>query len=86
MWTTMDGRVMQQQRTHAERDVSIPETISSSTGKLVYLYLGVSGGATVGDLASDLDLGALTASAVLETLREKAVVERRGDAYVPAGS
>lgn len=65
-------------------DVSIPERISSSTGKLVYLYLGVADGATVGDLAADLGLGALTASAVLGTLHEKSVVERRGDVYVPA--
>jgi hypothetical protein len=79
--------MQQQQSLAAATNVSIPEQISSSTGKLVYLYLGVSGGASVGDLSSDLGLGALTASAVAETLREKAVVERRRDGvYVTAGS
>lgn len=77
---------MQQQRTIAVADVSIPDAISSSTGKLVYLYLGVSGGATVDDLSSDLGLGALTASAVAKTLCEKAVVERRNGVLVPVGS
>lgn len=77
---------MQRQRLSKPAAVSIPEEISSSTGKLVYLYLGVSGGATVGDLAGDLGLGALTASAVAETLREKAVVERRDGVYVTAGA
>lgn len=66
--------------------VTIPEEITSSTGKLVYFYLGVSGGATVRDLAADLGLGALTASSVAETLREKAVVERRDGIYVTTGA
>ncbi len=62
----------------------MPTEISSTTGKLVYLYLDVDGGATVEELEAGLDLDGLTIFGVLDALREKSVVERRGRRYVPA--
>ncbi len=62
----------------------MPTEISSSTGKLVYLYLDLVDGATVAELEAALDLDGLTVFGVLDALREKSVVERRGRRYVPA--
>lgn len=63
----------------------MPTEIASSTGKLVYLYLEVADGATPDELEAGLGLDGLTVHGVLDALREKSVVERRGRRYVAAG-
>ncbi|MFB6094817.1 MAG: helix-turn-helix domain-containing protein [Halanaeroarchaeum sp.] len=63
---------------------TLPGTLESPRGKLVYLYLSRSGGATLSDLEADLDLGALTVYSVLKTLRERDLVREEDDRFVTA--
>lgn len=62
----------------------LPGELQSPRGKLVYLYLVQSDGATLADLKADLDLGALTLYSVLKTLRERGLVRREDDRFVTA--
>lgn len=62
----------------------LPGELQSPRGKLVYLYLVQSEGATLADLKADLDLGALTVYSVLKTLRERGLVRREEDRFVTA--
>ncbi|UWG48337.1 Transcriptional regulator, contains HTH domain [Halanaeroarchaeum sp. HSR-CO] len=62
----------------------LPGELQSPRGKLVYLYLVQSEGATLADLKADLDLGALTLYSVLKTLRERGLVRREEDRFVTA--
>lgn len=63
---------------------TLPGELQSPRGKLVYLYLVQSDGATLADLKADLDLGALTVYSVLKTLRERGLVRREADRFVTA--
>ena len=63
---------------------TLPGTLESPRGKLVYLYLRQSEGATLADLKDDLDVGALTLYSVLKTLRERGLVEKEADRFVTA--
>lgn len=63
---------------------TLPDELQSARGKLVYLYLVQSEGATLADLKADLDLGALTVYSVLKTLRERGLVRREEDRFVTA--
>jgi DNA-binding IclR family transcriptional regulator len=71
------------QRTTADEavDLSLPDSLESATGKLLYTYLSTSGPQTPDQLASALDLHRLTLFPVLETLREQGCVRKRGEYY-----
>ena len=58
----------QQLSTRATEQLSMPESIDSSTGKLVYLYLSLVGGATVAELESRLGLSGMTVLGVCQAL------------------
>ena len=63
---------------------TLPGELQSPRGKLVYLYLHQSDGATVPDLKADLDLDSLTLYSVLKTLRERELVRKESDRFVTA--
>lgn len=60
---------------------SMPDDLSSSEAKLVYLYLTVSGGCTAERLHRDLGLGRLSLFPTLDVLAERDLVDRHGDRY-----
>ena len=63
---------------------SLPATIQSPRGKLVYLYLATAGEATADELAASLDLSGLCCYAVLRTLTDRGLVIQRDGTYRPA--
>ncbi|MHC3438841.1 MarR family transcriptional regulator [Natrialbaceae archaeon A-gly3] len=63
---------------------SLPQEINSPQAKLVYLYLDLSNGATVGELEDTLALKKITILSILESLSERDLVERTGSGYITA--
>lgn len=63
---------------------SLPQEIDSPQAKLVYLYLELSNGATVGELEETLALKKITILSILECLSERDLVERTGSGYTIA--
>jgi len=63
----------------------LPDDLESTSGKLIYLYLSASGGASVAELEESLDLPGLTLYSVLSTLADRGLVARDddGEAYYP---
>ncbi|WP_049928626.1 hypothetical protein [Halopiger goleimassiliensis] len=62
----------------------VPAEITSPQGKLVYVYLEATDGATVADLHHTLAMSKLSVLSVLESLSSEEVVERTGTEYVAA--
>lgn len=62
---------------------SLPTSIQSPRGKLVYLYLATTGGATADEIAQSLDLSGLCCYAVLRKLVERDLVVRDDAGYRP---
>ena len=63
---------------------SLPREITSPQAKLVYLYLQLSNGATVGELERMLALKKITILSILDSLAEQDLVERADAKYVTA--
>ena len=59
----------------------IPDELESARGKLVYLYLEVSGDASLDELANALDLPLITLCSLLDTLESRGIVRRDGNRY-----
>lgn len=62
---------------------SLPTELSSPQGKLVYLYLEATGGATVNDLNEALAMKKIAILSVLNSLSGNDLIEKDGDTYVP---
>ena len=73
-----------QQQTATEQFARLPATVTSSEGKLVYLYLEATGGATVSDLNRTLAMNKLSVLSVLQSLSSEGLVERTDSEYVVA--
>lgn len=58
------------------------ETLTSTTAKLVYLYLRERGSATDNELREALDIPLLKLLPVLQTLQTKALVEYQDNRYI----
>ncbi len=58
--------------------------LESPRAKLVYLYLSATGGATLEELRSQLDLSMGTALVMTRTLRDRGILERRQNRFVVA--
>ncbi|ERH11693.1 MAG: putative transcriptional regulator [halophilic archaeon J07HB67] len=62
--------------------VTVPESIASPRGKLVYLYLATHGSATETELCEGLEMKRITLYSVLGALRDDDIVSREGELYV----
>ncbi|AEH36268.1 hypothetical protein [Halopiger xanaduensis] len=74
-----------QQRSPTEID-PLPPELESSQGKLVYLFLESTGGATVTDLHRSLGMQKMAILSVLEALSAQGLVERTGTEYAPVAA
>ncbi|GAB3667321.1 helix-turn-helix domain-containing protein [Halopiger thermotolerans] len=70
------------QRSPTEID-PLPTDLESSQGKLVYLFLQTSGGATLTDLHRALGMQKMAILSVLESLSTQGLVERTDAGYAP---
>ncbi|RKD93508.1 phenylalanine--tRNA ligase subunit alpha [Halopiger aswanensis] len=74
-----------QQRSPADID-PLPAELESSQGKLVYLFLEATGGATLTDLHRSLGMQKMAILSVLEALSAQNLVERTETEYVPVAA
>lgn len=58
--------------------VEVPDGLSSSQSKLVYLYLATHNGVTESELCESLDMKRLALYSVLKTLRRNSLIEESG--------
>lgn len=61
--------------------VTVPNTVSSPRGKLVYLYLATHGAVTESELCEGLDMKRISLYSVLGTLRDADLVARDDERY-----
>ena len=72
------------EQTHADDGISaLPTELNSPQGKLVYLYLEATGGATVDELEQVLAMKKIGILSVLNSLSSQNLVEKRDETYVP---
>ncbi|GAB6862745.1 TrmB family transcriptional regulator [Haloplanus litoreus] len=64
----------------------IPDDLTAADTKLVYLFVTVSDGVTIGDLQSTLDIKKISLFPVLDTLSERGLIDRVDDKYVNAAA
>jgi hypothetical protein len=62
----------------------LPTALESTGSKLVYLYLDLTGDATIDELESTLGMRKLALYPVLDTLSAAGLVERDGEAFTAA--
>lgn len=65
---------------------AVPEQLCSPRGKLVYLYLELTGHATVSEMSEALRMKKLVLYTVLRTLRESNLIIESEGQYAPADS
>ena len=70
-----------QQSAHLARPETLPEEITSPRAKLVYLYLDVTGTATVEDLQACLDMKKIDLLSVLNSLTTAGHVANEDGTY-----
>ncbi|WP_207586846.1 MarR family transcriptional regulator [Halomontanus rarus] len=73
---------MMQQQLSQKQITPLPETLSSSQAKLVYLYLDATGGASVDDLNQTLAMKKIDVLSVLNSLSSDDLIEKTDDQYV----
>ncbi|EFW93090.1 hypothetical protein ZOD2009_04482 [Haladaptatus paucihalophilus DX253] len=62
----------------------MPDELDSPRAKLVYLSLATTGGATLDELQTGLDLPKITLYTIIRTLRERGLVRQDGEALTLA--
>ncbi|SER83837.1 MarR family transcriptional regulator [Natrinema salaciae] len=62
----------------------VPDDLESARAKLVYIYLEVTGGATIEELGEVLAMKKINSLSVLHSLSSAGHVERSGSEYVVA--
>ncbi|WP_423744563.1 helix-turn-helix domain-containing protein (plasmid) [Haladaptatus sp. SPP-AMP-3] len=62
----------------------LPDELDSPRAKLVYLSLATTGGATLDELQTGLDLPKITLYTIIRTLRERGLVRQDGEALMLA--
>ena len=67
----------------SRRDPTLPAELQSAETKLVYLYVRQTGGCTSAELCESLRLRKLSVFPLLRSLRERELVRREADRYVP---
>jgi predicted ArsR family transcriptional regulator len=68
-------------RRRAEPQVSLPDELDSPRAKLVYLYLSMTGDATVIELQQALGLSKLALFSILDTLTTDELVQQTETGY-----
>ncbi len=63
---------------------SLPDELDSPRAKLVYLSLATTGGATLDELQTGLDLPKITLYTIVRTLRERGLVSQEGESLTLA--
>ena len=71
------------EQTHADEISALPTELNSPQGKLVYLCLEATGGATVDELEELLAMKKIGILSVLNSLSSQNLVEKRDETYVP---
>ncbi|WP_435066437.1 MarR family transcriptional regulator [Haloplanus sp. C73] len=66
--------------------LDVPDELNASDSKLVYLFVAASDGATVDDLAENLDLKKITLFPVLDILSKRNLIDRIDGEYVPTSA
>jgi DNA-binding MarR family transcriptional regulator len=61
--------------------VTVPSSIASPRGKLVFLYLATHGGVSVDQLQDSLDMTKLSLFSILQSLEKKGLVEQERGRY-----
>lgn len=69
--------------TQQPRPITVPDEITSSDGKLVYVYVHLHDGVDINELHSCLGLSRLTIIGLIEILSDYGVISRDGDMVVP---
>ncbi|MFD1634521.1 TrmB family transcriptional regulator [Haloplanus ruber] len=64
----------------------VPDDLTATDSKLVYLFVTVSDGVTVDDLQSTLDMRKISLFPVLDTLTDRGLIDRVDDEYVSSAS
>ena len=64
----------------------VPDDLTATDSKLVYLFVAVSDGVTVDDLQSTLDMRKIGLFPVLDTLTERGLIDRVDGEYVSSAA
>jgi len=75
---------MMKQELATESVTELPTEVTSPQGKLVYLYLTATGGATLSDLNQTLSMNKMAVLSVIDSLSSQGLVEKTGSEYVAA--
>lgn len=59
-----------------DSEIDVPDCIESASAKLIYVFVGANGGATIEEVCAGLSLSRLNVCGVLPVLLEKGVMER----------
>ncbi len=73
-------------RLSTQNRISVPPELASDGTKLVYLYLQVTGAATLDELNQSLEMKTISLLPILDTLVRKDLVSRENNRYLPAAS
>jgi DNA-binding IclR family transcriptional regulator len=76
-----DTHTRQQQPQQSQSIGTVPDTLTSSGAKLIYLYLQIEEQATIDELHRDLNMHKSTLYSLLRTLTTADLVERTGTTY-----
>ncbi|SDK40974.1 hypothetical protein SAMN04515672_3028 [Natronorubrum texcoconense] len=80
-----DGVDTMIEQTHPNAEISqLPTEVESPQGKLVYLYIDATGGATADEMGQILSMKKIGILSVLNSLSSSGLVEKRNDRYVLA--
>lgn len=72
------------EQTHADAGLTeLPTEINSAQGKLVYLYLEATDGATVDELGQVLAMKKINILSVCNSLSSQQLIEKTDETYVP---
>ncbi|MXV63279.1 MarR family transcriptional regulator [Natronorubrum sp. JWXQ-INN-674] len=72
------------EQVRANNEISqLPTDLASPQGKLVYLYLEATGGATVDELGQVLTMKKIAILSVCNSLSSQGLIEKRDGEYVP---
>lgn len=84
--TNTNSPTSDQHGTVDPQSVSVPSNLSSDGTKLVYLYLQISGAATLEEINQSLEIKTISLLPILNTLLSKELVDREDNYYLPTAA